>query len=153
MRAILMFQWEVMNKVTRQCPHRLKPPPFWRERRAEAVSNRGPSAYQSNALPLGQTGFRSYSKAGWKKDVVNQCLDLPGVWTHSNRLFLTPVSLKGDYCNPVCDEGRGSYAASPFTLSALCIRGGIWLFIDDLSSKWNDAAEVNTTGRGKIHTV
>ena len=27
-----------------------------RERRAEAVSNRGPSAYQSNALPLGQTG-------------------------------------------------------------------------------------------------
>ena len=29
---------------------------FWRERRAEADSNRGPSAYQSNALPLGQTG-------------------------------------------------------------------------------------------------
>ena len=26
------------------------------ERRAEAVSNRGPSAYQPNALPLGQTG-------------------------------------------------------------------------------------------------
>ena len=33
-----------------------KPQPFWRERRAEAVSNRGPSAYQPNALPLGQTG-------------------------------------------------------------------------------------------------
>ena len=32
-----------------------KPPPFWRERRAEAVSNRGPSSYQPNALPLGQT--------------------------------------------------------------------------------------------------
>ena len=28
-----------------------KPQPFWRERRAEAASNRGP-----NALPLGQTG-------------------------------------------------------------------------------------------------
>ena len=28
---------------------------FWRERRAEADSNRGPSAYQPNALPLGQT--------------------------------------------------------------------------------------------------
>ena len=27
----------------------------WRERRAEAVSNRGPSAYQPNALPLGQS--------------------------------------------------------------------------------------------------
>ena len=29
---------------------------FWRERRAEAVSHRGPSAYQPTALPLGQTG-------------------------------------------------------------------------------------------------
>ena len=29
---------------------------FWRERRAEADSNRGPSAYQPNALPLGQAG-------------------------------------------------------------------------------------------------
>ena len=28
---------------------------FWRERRAEAESGRGPSAYQPNALPLGQT--------------------------------------------------------------------------------------------------
>ena len=31
---------------------------FWRERRAEADSNRGPSAYQSNTLPLGQTDSR-----------------------------------------------------------------------------------------------
>ena len=29
---------------------------FRRERRAEAVSNRGPSAYQPTALTLGQTG-------------------------------------------------------------------------------------------------
>ena len=29
---------------------------FWWERRAEAVSNRGPSAYQPNALPLGHIG-------------------------------------------------------------------------------------------------
>ena len=29
---------------------------FLKLRRAEAVSNRGPSAYQPNALPLGQTG-------------------------------------------------------------------------------------------------
>ena len=35
-----------------------KPQPFWRERRAEAVSNAAvcPSAYQPNALPLGHTG-------------------------------------------------------------------------------------------------
>ena len=36
---------------------------FWRERRAEAVSNRGLSAYQPTALPLGQTG--SHSPPGW----------------------------------------------------------------------------------------
>ena len=31
-----------------------------REKRAEADSNRGPSAYQPNALPLGQTGSQYY---------------------------------------------------------------------------------------------
>ena len=31
---------------------------FGRERRAEADSNRGPSAYQPTALPLGQTGLQ-----------------------------------------------------------------------------------------------
>ena len=42
-----------MDKVTRQCPQTTT---FSKRRRAEAVSNRGPSAYQPNALPLGQTG-------------------------------------------------------------------------------------------------
>ena len=31
---------------------------FEEKRRAEVVSNRGPAAYQPNALPLGQTGSR-----------------------------------------------------------------------------------------------
>ena len=44
-----------MDKVTRQCPQTTT---FSRERKAEAVSNRGPSAYQPTALPLGQTGSR-----------------------------------------------------------------------------------------------
>ena len=53
MRAILMFQWDVMDKVTRlSTNHNLFEE---KGRRAEAVSNRGPSAYQPNALPLGQT--------------------------------------------------------------------------------------------------
>ena len=43
----------VMGKVTRQVSTDHN---FWRERRAEADSNRGPSAYQPNALPPGQTG-------------------------------------------------------------------------------------------------
>ena len=39
----------VRDKVTRQCPQT-------REKRAEADSNRCPSAYESNALALGHTG-------------------------------------------------------------------------------------------------
>ena len=45
----------VRDKVTRQCPHTTT---FGSERRAEADSNRGPSAYQPTALPLGKTGSR-----------------------------------------------------------------------------------------------
>ena len=45
-----------MDKVTRQYPQTTT---SLRERRAEAVSSRGPSAYQPNALPLGQTGSRA----------------------------------------------------------------------------------------------
>ena len=48
----------MLDKVTRQCLQTTQP--FWWERRAEAVSNRGPSAYQPNALPLGQTGSLAF---------------------------------------------------------------------------------------------
>ena len=49
----------VTDKVTRQCPETAIFEE--RERRAEADSNRGPSAHQPNALPLGQTGSRRES--------------------------------------------------------------------------------------------
>ena len=41
----------VRDKVTKECPH--WDHNFSRERRAEVDSNRGPSASQPNALPLG----------------------------------------------------------------------------------------------------
>ena len=50
---LLLF---VLRRVQEKQDSVHKPQPFRRERRAEAVSNRGPSAYQPNALPLGQTG-------------------------------------------------------------------------------------------------
>ena len=51
-RAILMFHnCEGQSHKTVSTDHT-----FWSERRAETDSNRGPSAYQPNALPLGQTG-------------------------------------------------------------------------------------------------
>ena len=52
MRAILLFHYcEGRSHETVSTDHN-----FCRERRAEADSNRGPSAYQPNALPPGQTG-------------------------------------------------------------------------------------------------
>ena len=56
MRDILMFHnCEGQSHKTVSTEHNLR-----RERRTEADSNRGPSAYQPNALPLGQTGSRLY---------------------------------------------------------------------------------------------
>ena len=50
MRAILMFHnCEGQSHRTMSADHNI-----WRERRAEADSNRGPSPYQPNALPPGQ---------------------------------------------------------------------------------------------------
>ena len=52
MRAILMFHnCEGQSRKTVSTDHT-----FWRERRAEGDSNRSPSIYHPNALPLGQTG-------------------------------------------------------------------------------------------------
>ena len=47
----------VRGKVTRPCPQSTT----FEEKgaQAEAVSNRGPSAYRPTALPLGQTGSQS----------------------------------------------------------------------------------------------
>ena len=50
MKAILMFHnCDGQSHKTMSTDHN-----FWRERKAEADSNRGPFAYQPNALPLGQ---------------------------------------------------------------------------------------------------
>ena len=61
MRAILMFHnCEGQSHKTVSADHNL-----WRERRAEANSNRGPSAYQPTALPLGQTGSQLFRSKHW----------------------------------------------------------------------------------------
>ena len=60
MRAIKMFHnCEGQSHKTVSTDHN-----FWRERRAEADSNRGPFAYQPNASPLGQTGSQLMQVGG-----------------------------------------------------------------------------------------
>ena len=62
MRAILMFHnCEEPSHKTVSTDHN-----FWRERRVEADSNRGPSAYQLSALPLDHTG--SHTLLPWLVD-------------------------------------------------------------------------------------
>ena len=54
---------------------------FWRERRAEAVSNRGPSAYQPTALPLGQTD--SLWRSVYDYSLLWRVFESPSKWcTH-----------------------------------------------------------------------
>ena len=61
MRATLMFHnCEGQRHKTVSTDHRL-----WSERRAKSDSNRGPSAYQPNALPLDQTGSRYQGRTHW----------------------------------------------------------------------------------------
>ena len=69
------------------------------KRRAEAVSNRGPSAYQPNALPLGQTGslrvsgqlrgnkeclFSGVTKSGrvWRRVPESDARSVPSTYSH-----------------------------------------------------------------------
>ena len=56
-----------MDKVTGQCPQTTT---FLKRKEREAVSNRGSSAYQPNALPLGQTGSQSPPDPGCSIDQV-----------------------------------------------------------------------------------
>ena len=59
MRAILMFHdCEGQSHKTVSTDHN-----FWSERRAEADSNWGPSAYQPNALPPGPTGSQCHTES------------------------------------------------------------------------------------------
>ena len=52
MRAIFWCFHSLWGTKSQDSVH--KPQPFWRRRWAEAESNRGPSAYHPNALPLNQ---------------------------------------------------------------------------------------------------
>ena len=75
----------------------------WRERAAEVESNWGPSAYQSNALPLGQTGSRKNQKQTFYEIVcvLNQLWTMNWIGTKSDmynfkcsQLFDATVTLK-----------------------------------------------------------
>ena len=70
------------DKGTRQCPQTTF---FLRQRRAEADSNRGPPAYQPNALPLGQTGSLPRTvverlTCDLVTSVSNRCERIKNVW-------------------------------------------------------------------------
>ena len=54
---------------------------FWRERRAEVVSNQGPSAYQPTTLPLGQTGSQINNL------ILGECYLYIYIYTHTHTVW------------------------------------------------------------------
>ena len=82
MRAILMFHnCEGRSHKTVSTDHN-----FWRETWAEADSNRSPSAYQPNALLLGQTGSLTTHK---RVIYYYMC----ALYSHGMQLFRLSLSL------------------------------------------------------------
>ena len=112
----------------------------WRERTAEADSNRGPSAYQPNALPLGQTGsqvpFRAPER-GFSGASAASVLCCVGSRTAEHALFSTffagRVSVNGR-CHvwPWLCEFSG-VALGCFTLSCLTISPDVSLIEPEFS--------------------
>ena len=86
MRTILMFHnCEGQSHKAVSTNHNLSE----EKRRAEADSNRGPSAYQPNALPLGQTGSRGSCSALIRADGGPQLYQKSRRHLFSSSLFLS----------------------------------------------------------------
>ena len=71
-----------------QCPQTTTFSTRWNCRRAEAVSNRGPSAaYQPNALPLGQTGSLNLGRL--PQSLINR---MKVMWLpHITKIHIDPI--------------------------------------------------------------
>ena len=110
-RAILMFHnCEGQSHKTVSTNHN-----FWRERRAEAVSNRSPSAYQPNALPLAKPALATVSWTfiyvhigpwwhGWV--TVTSVQSWPAAW-HSSRETAAPSTER-----TLCADGQHSLSTA-----------------------------------------
>ena len=86
-RAILMFHnCEGQSHKTVSMDHN-----FWRERRAEADLNWGPSTYQPNALPLGNPGSFGVRCAFIEISLADRSLCFHFRRRRSRRMFRAPV--------------------------------------------------------------
>ena len=112
MRAILLFHnCEGQSHKTVSTDHNV-----WRERKAEADSNRGPSAYQPNVLPLGQTVSQmpNESQAGFNFTVHNHC----STWTRSQSCSVHDQRsdmLSRGWLNKICTRGWMTSRAPAFS--------------------------------------
>ena len=109
-----------MDKVTRPCPQTTT---FLKRRRAEAVSNQGPSTYQPNALPLGQT-----SSQPW----LNVLSPLLSPWLYSPLYYLPDWTY-----SPLFYLPDWSYSPSFISLTVLSPLLSPWLIVlSPLLSPW-----------------
>ena len=136
---------------------------FKRERRAEADSNRGPSAYQPNALPLGQTGSHETVRE-WSRHLIvpyshngltsafTVALAEPRATGNHSRLWSTAAfeqtmvhcCLRADY-GPLLPSSRlWSTAAFEQTMVHCCLRANYGPLLP-LSRLWSTAAASEQT--------
>ena len=87
---------------------------FWRERRADADSKRGSSAYEPNALPLGQTGSPILSKVSkhfalrpQKQDDLSKVKVSMLLYVHRTRWLCLPLLL------PLYGDGMKTSSRAP----------------------------------------
>ena len=115
MRAILMFHnCEGQSHKTASTDHN-----FWSQRRAETDSNRGPSAYQPTALPLGQTG--SLQNPGTNGAFM---LQIRVSYQHWCRYLL------GRFCSESanrCSVWPSERTGRPASRAGYCMRRSDWL--------------------------
>ena len=82
---------------------------FRRERRAEADSNRGPSTYQPNALPLGQTGSHRNQLAFLRMTAHTGHQPVCRPHTAKSRTARSPLTVTVSVCNQAASStGQGS---------------------------------------------
>ena len=140
------------------------------ERRAEADSNRGPSAYQPDALPLGQTGSQQYAGKD-REDTQRLQEDSDKIVQRLERLEqkLSSLDVDSRRCNlkflgvrePTRDNYRANVNVIVDALNDECSSSRTWEHSDiqtahrigALVSRFGEAQARQTTQWGEAQTI
>ena len=119
---------------------------FWTERRAEADSNRGPSAYQPNALQLGQTGSQGEARLKWRPLTDQESVERPARGKHRVALScgVQPASPAHGWPQLVKSRDCKASCGLDFRLEGRLIQRllGVLTLSQSLRSRWGKIQKV-----------